>query len=161
MKTWTFNRQFWLIQFYLWFYRADPNSITFCKLIWGILFAPVLFPFRLLGKPLLPLLERLVDRIDERPVKDKDSWERRHPKLTTIGKWSGWRSRRWRWFFLAFLVMAVYECYLNPWLVFLWAPYFLLFGGYNLGFHKTKTAQFVAVGYHAIKDKTCPQIKVK
>src|ERR1039458_3575690 len=100
MKTWTFNRQFWLIQFYLWFYRADPNSITFCKLIWGILFAPVLFPFRLLGKPLLPLLERLVDRIDERPVKDKDSWERRHPKLTTIGKWAGWRCRRWRWVFL-------------------------------------------------------------
>ena len=68
MTTWTFNRTSWIVRWYLWFYKADPDRITFCSLAWGSLFSIPLLPFRVLGKPVLPLLEKIIEHFERRSM---------------------------------------------------------------------------------------------
>jgi hypothetical protein len=60
---WTFKRNSPLIRFYLWVWDADPKAITFCKLFWGILLAPLCL---LLLWPIGFVLNRVSDYLDKR-----------------------------------------------------------------------------------------------
>lgn len=69
--TWTFSRDNWIIRFYLWTWAADINQVTFCKLFWAYIFAPIAvivkllwiltWPLRLLGRGLKRALAREAD----------------------------------------------------------------------------------------------------
>lgn len=47
LYTWTFSRKSLIIRFYLWVYEAPHDSVTFCKLFWGMVCSPLTLPVRL------------------------------------------------------------------------------------------------------------------
>lgn len=100
---WTFSRKSLLIRFYLWLYEADGNSVTFCRLFWGIVCSPITFPVRLvvnvfrgirkglgfLGRaidklvsPGLGMVETLIDKREEaKKAAEKAERDRRYAEM--------------------------------------------------------------------------------
>lgn len=61
MYTWTFDSNAWLIKAYIWLWKGDKDSINFCKLFWGTIFAP----FALFAKPWAAIFGPTINKLGE------------------------------------------------------------------------------------------------
>jgi hypothetical protein len=77
--TWTFSGDSKIIRFYLWAWDTDARQITFCKLFWAYIFAPVALAARVLWLLLWPVRIVFV-RAHESDQRRIAEWKANPPK---------------------------------------------------------------------------------
>jgi hypothetical protein len=80
--TWTLDRDSRLLRFYLWAWEGDPSAVTFCKLFWGYVFAPLNLLARLVWLVIWPLRAAIAkaNEYDKRHAKERPAKERPKPR---------------------------------------------------------------------------------
>lgn len=77
LYTWEFSKRSKFIRAYLWLWDGDPNSITFCKLFWGVLFAWL----ALLVKPVISAMKAAEKRDEQRKLERSSQTYREQLRL--------------------------------------------------------------------------------
>lgn len=164
LHVWKVNQTAWYLRLYVWLYSANPESVSFCSLFWGLLFAPA----ALIAKPFAKLsvsgLERFADWILDRSLAKEDSkgpWGTRHRYL------NAWIESESRWvanipsmvIYAAFITLFAFVA---PRVLYFYVPFavLVLWVSVRKPRQRSRATRFLSTAYHSLKDHTCPRIEV-
>lgn len=97
-REWTFSFDNPMIRFYLWLWEADEDEVTFCKLVWGLVLAPLGLLIRglwMLAWPLRWLTVRTFYRLGEMDRKAKEARKAELKKEKLPGRAAELFARPW------------------------------------------------------------------
>lgn len=157
------DRRSWLVRYIAWCWEDDLSGISFCLLFWGFVASPA----ALVAKALRPVFRRA--RVGVRGLRGSRSLEvlssvadrgaefgQAHP---SVGKWLGRALVVGMFLYVVgFLAYALYQA--AWWALLIPANVaWVMVGLWHIGALE-EAGRFLSAGYHATKDRTCPDIQI-